>query len=576
MGYKTRSAFVITFMTSMVFLLILIVDTFFLQGGMGLVIGVTLGWIGLQYLISPIIIGWIFRIEWLNEQQLSAQFPHLHEIIQKAAKQDQIAKLPRFGVIRDGNPNAFTYGWSKNSARLIITTGIIELLDENEQRAVVAHELGHIVHQDFIVMTFINAIPVLFYTIYRLLLNLNRYSSSKGKSRVSSSGKSGDYMQYIMYARYILVVFSYVMYIIGTFISLLLSRWREYWADQYSAELTQDPDLLSTSLVKIAYGILQEPPKKGERKSRAQYVRALGIFDKRSAKALAFSSTNAKKELDMNIFAKAAAWDLYQPWAKYFEVFSTHPLPAKRIRALNKMNETKFGNTPSIDLAPAKLEFKKQMGNTAIDEFIGELFIQILPNLVFWGWFILGGFLWLFNYNFSGVFLLPISNPISFFMIGFVLLGFFMIVRTMFKYRMNFEAHSILDLVGTINVSPIRSVPTVTQGTVIGKGVPGLFYSEDLVIRDDVGLIYIDYNYGIGLINTLFGIFKADQLRGKPVEITGWYRRGPSPYIQVHRIALLDGSGKIIRNHKRGMQYFGAILIMGLGLLFWVITNAAF
>ena len=55
-------------------------------------------------------------------------------------------KYPNMGFINDGAPNAFTYGRTKNDARIVLTHGIFELLDEEEVKAVVAHELGHAVH----------------------------------------------------------------------------------------------------------------------------------------------------------------------------------------------------------------------------------------------------------------------------------------------------------------------------------------------------------------------------------------------------------------------------------------------
>ena len=103
--------------------------------------------------------------------------PYLVGFIDSIAAKYNI-KTPRFGIIHDGNPNAFCYGWTKNSARLIITDGILELLDKEEQKAVVGHELGHIVHNDFVVMTFVSAIPIVFYTISQILFRVRVSSDS--------------------------------------------------------------------------------------------------------------------------------------------------------------------------------------------------------------------------------------------------------------------------------------------------------------------------------------------------------------------------------------------------------------
>ncbi|WP_338078437.1 M48 family metalloprotease [Clostridium tetanomorphum] len=62
--------------------------------------------------------------------------------------------------------NAFTYGHIPKNARLVVTTGILDILNEEEQKAVIAHELGHIKHYDFIVMMIVSLIPMILYDIY--------------------------------------------------------------------------------------------------------------------------------------------------------------------------------------------------------------------------------------------------------------------------------------------------------------------------------------------------------------------------------------------------------------------------
>ncbi|UYP44937.1 Protease HtpX [Candidatus Lokiarchaeum ossiferum] len=572
MGYKFRSTLTIGLLYGMLFVLILAVD-FFLPDDIyifsPLMIAI-LSCIGIffQYLISPLIIGWIYRIEWVDYNRLEQNDPHIAQLIQNVCQKYNF-KLPKFGVIHGGTPNAFTYGWTRNSARLVITDGILELLNAEEQRAVVAHELGHIEHNDFIVMTFVSAIPVMFYTIFRLLTNSYRYRRFTSVKPSRGSSDDNKYAQYILLIKIGLAIVSYIMYIVGYFLSLFISRLREYYADEFSGKETADPNSLATALVKIAYGILQEP-EKGQKtfNDKNQYVKALGIFDKNSAKNLAYSATNGSGKIDNTLLARACAWDLYQPWAKFAEITSTHPLPAKRIKQLSYMSFKEFKKPPKVDLSQAKVEFEKQMGKSALDEFFGELLIYIMPKLIFWTWLIVGGILFIANFDITTF--SPLFNGYwSFMVFSLVLAGIFQLIQNAFKYKSGFKEHKIVDLIGTIKVSPIRPVPTITKGFVIGRGVPGLFWSEDVVVRDEKGIMFIDYDFGIGFINTLFGIFKAEKLKGKDVEITGWYRRNPSPYIQVHKIKLLDGSGKSFGNYKRAFWQFVGIFLIALGGILW-------
>jgi Zn-dependent protease with chaperone function len=90
----------------------------------------------------------------LPRQRLGqGRYPGVHRLIHQVVAGDYRFYAPRIGFNPDRNPTAFTYGLLRSNARIVVTQGIFEFLTEEEQRAVVAHELGHIVNRDFILMT---------------------------------------------------------------------------------------------------------------------------------------------------------------------------------------------------------------------------------------------------------------------------------------------------------------------------------------------------------------------------------------------------------------------------------------
>jgi len=123
----------------------------------------------------------------------------------------------------------------------------------------------------------------------------------------------------------------------------MLNRTREYWADHYAAEVTRDPDALSSALVKIAYGMVRtegeyrEAMANGSKDQKAEGRRNTvsaaawfdGISNIRSGAALALSANPAEA-------AAVMQWDLVNPWARLYEMNSTHPLTALRVRELNQ------------------------------------------------------------------------------------------------------------------------------------------------------------------------------------------------------------------------------------------------
>ncbi|MHA1349798.1 MAG: zinc metalloprotease HtpX [Promethearchaeota archaeon] len=561
MGLKLASTLAVMFLFALMYAVVFTIGVWFLPSnflGLLLMIAFTVAIVLLQYGISPLIVGWMYRIEWIEYEKFTYEYPHLAEAVDKVVAIREI-KPPRMGIIHDFNPQAFTYGWSKNSARLVITDGILHYLNEDEQRAVVAHELGHIVHNDFILMTIVFAIPLILLTIARWSYYTVRFSGFK-RSRDDDAGS------YIALALIVVAIVSYISYYIGYLISLVVSRIREYFADQHSAELTENPNHLSTALVKIAYGLLAsgtEAEIKEKQKSRVRALRGLGIFDPKKAKDVAVQTMDNSGKVSKYAVEAAAGWDLFNPWAKYFQVFSTHPLPAKRIQRLNEQCAT-YGVPIEYDFSEARKIKEYQVGKSMAGEFITDLFVSKLPTLIF---IILGALSVVWILGFFGLLslgtLTTINNIILLWAIGFFVMGIGVIGRTSFTYRSGFEPNNVVELITTINVSPVRPRPSIIEGVIVGKGIAGYWLSEDLYFQDNTGLMYIDYRFGFRLMDFWWALRRADQLVGQKVRIQGWYRRGPSPYFQVDKI--WTESGKSFRNYSKHMTYILAVLFFIIG-----------
>ena len=133
----------------------------------------------LQFLISPFLTDLTQR--WFYKTKFGAEVPeYLREFIEEVCREHKM-KYPKIGYIDDGAPNAFTYGHTKNDARIVLTRGIFELLTEDEVKAVVAHELGHAVHYDMLLMTVAELVPLVLYGVARGLLE-GAKSSTGGDS----------------------------------------------------------------------------------------------------------------------------------------------------------------------------------------------------------------------------------------------------------------------------------------------------------------------------------------------------------------------------------------------------------
>ncbi|NVM16473.1 MAG: M48 family metalloprotease [Candidatus Lokiarchaeota archaeon] len=561
MGLKLASTLAVMFLFALIYAVVFTIGVWFLPSnlfGLLIMIAFTILIVLFQYGMGPIFIRWMYRIDWISYEDFTYRYPHLADAVDKVVAIQEI-KTPRMGIIHDDNPQAFTFGYTKNSARMVITDGILHYLDEHEQRAVVAHELGHIVHNDFILMTVVFAIPLILLTIARWSYYAVRFSGLR-RSRDDDAGS------YIALALIIVAIVSYISYYIGFLVSLFVSRIREYFADQHAAELTENPNLLSTALIKIAYGLLAtgtEAEIKQKQKSNVRALRGLGIFDPKKAATIAVQTMDSNGQISKRVIEAAAGWDLFNPWAKYFQAFSTHPLTAKRILRLNEQCPI-YGVPVEYDLSGARAIKEQQVGKSMAGEFITDLFIKTLPTIIFTILSIFTIFWFLGSFGLLAIgALTTINNLILLWTIGFIIMGFGVIIRTSFMYRKRFTPSNVVDLVTTINVSPVRPVPGIIEGKIIGKGIPGHWLSEDLYFRDNTGRMHIDYRYGFKLMDFWWALRRADRLVGQNVRIQGWYRRGPSPYFQVDTIWTQEG--RRFRNYSRHMTYILAVIFFLIG-----------
>ena len=112
----------------------------------------------IQYLAGPKIVEKSMGVHYLSE----GEAPEIHKIVEELASEAGIPK-PKVGMSNTMVPNAFAYGRSKRSGHVCVTRGILGLLDREELKAVLGHEISHIKHNDMAITTIVSAIPLVCY-----------------------------------------------------------------------------------------------------------------------------------------------------------------------------------------------------------------------------------------------------------------------------------------------------------------------------------------------------------------------------------------------------------------------------
>jgi len=286
-----------------------------------LIIGVAAGFVLLQYAIGPKIVEWSMRVKYVSEQE----YPKLHQMVAELAQKAGLPNTPRIGISQLPIPNAFAFGRTKKGSRVCVTKGLLELLNEDELKAVLGHEISHIKHRDVAVITILSVIPMICYMIYVSFL-----WGGMGRRDRDSGGAIA------------IGILALVVYFITSLLVMYGSRIREYYADQGSAELGNQPHYLATALYKLTVSTARIPKRalKQTEGMKAFFINdpSRALYEIRELKDidLDMSGTIDQNELMMLSIKKVKL----KTGDKLLEVLSTHPNVVKRIKHLASLSTT--------------------------------------------------------------------------------------------------------------------------------------------------------------------------------------------------------------------------------------------
>lgn len=327
------------FIASFIFGLLLFAIIYILQFDWltSLVIGVAgVGlFILLQYLIGPAVVAATTRLRYLKP----SENPWLESTVKELCDKSGLP-MPKLAIAPNNTPNAFTFGRTASSATLALHEGLLTSLNKDEVEGVIAHELGHIKHKDYIVMTVLSALPLIAYIIAQTTLRAGMMTSrSRGRNKEGNAGA----------ALLAIGVISFTVYLVSFLSVRRLSRLREHYADAYSAYLTGSPRSLQSALAKITYGLSISPkPTEG--------ARAFYIGDPATAKQEIQQIMNNKQDYDLDSdgvlnereLELAMEKESKDTWATVNSWSATHPPTFKRILLLREIeNEMASGKYTS-------------------------------------------------------------------------------------------------------------------------------------------------------------------------------------------------------------------------------------
>ena len=199
-------------------------------------------------------------------------------------------KMPEVGIFPSHQSNAFATGWNKNKALVAVSTGILGRMNQEELRAVLAHEIGHVANGDMVTLALIQGVVNAFVMFFaRIIGNFVDRVIFKNES-------DGPGIAYFVTS----IIMDIVLGIAASAIVMYFSRIREYRADEAGARLAGKQAMISALL-----SLRQEQDLPDE---MPQEMKAFAI--------------SAGKEKSFSIAA----------------LFQTHPSIEDRVAALQRLN----------------------------------------------------------------------------------------------------------------------------------------------------------------------------------------------------------------------------------------------
>ena len=215
----------------------------------------------------------------------------LHNIIRELSVAATLGYTPKLYIMETDELNAFAAGWCEKNALVGITRGLLNNLNREEVKAVMAHEIGHIIHGDSRLTLYVGILANVILTVTSLFSSFFFLFFGRANNDAAKT------------ATLILIVMNMILPVITQILYLFLSRKREYMADAAAVDLLGYSQPMISALEKIEGGH-KSMPKKNERENN------LDIGDSYRSAAYIYKSGDS--------------------------IFSTHPSISNRIKELEK------------------------------------------------------------------------------------------------------------------------------------------------------------------------------------------------------------------------------------------------
>ncbi|MEO1372718.1 MAG: M48 family metalloprotease [Cyanobacteria bacterium J06635_10] len=468
--------------------------------------------------VSPWLLDWLLRNFYdkktLERETLNTYSREALRVLQRYC-QPRGRSLPKLGILPINTPVAFTFGNLSRTARIVVSQGLLEQLADDEIAAIFACQLGQIARIDCTVMSLLMAIAIPVYQLYQLICGQADNISNRIGRTVVGIGGNGVYGIWCL--------------LTGT--GLWLSRRLTYLNDRIGAEVTGNPNALIRALLKIAIGTADDIVKEEQTSWQLESLSLLMPVSHKQSLSLGSLAPNTT-------FESLLMWEYLNPYRQWFVINNSHPLMGERLQRLCKIARH-WHVEPELYLETQQpLKLKRQSFLLQTAPFLG-LLVGTAFALFFWlAWHAafalhLINLKWIYdNWQFA---------------IGFMLIGFSIgiLIRINFLFP-NIKTETVQtseflpELLANPATLPIDSTPVEFRGKLLGRRGCSNYLGQDLILQVGNSLVKLHH------ISWLGQSANPQDVIGRTVSVTGWLRRGATPWLDIQ--ALKTQSGKTLNS----------------------------